>query len=48
MKITREHLADAASAGVIDTEQAHALWRFLAKEHADTPSFRAAFSLAPM
>lgn len=40
MHITRPLLDKAARQGVIDAAQAEALWRFLAEQTVDTPSFR--------
>ncbi len=40
MKIDRATLDAAVGEGIVDAQQAHALWRFLEARGADTPSFR--------
>jgi hypothetical protein len=41
MQIKPDDLQNAATQGIITTQQADALWRFLAEARADTPSFSA-------
>ena len=45
MQVRREQLTEAAKAGVISAEQAHALWDFLGAADAETPAFRPAHIL---
>lgn len=45
MRITREHLDEAAHTGLISAQQADALWRHLHDSRADTPGFRPAHIL---